>query len=137
MAAFELGKTLTENGTVARGVCEIENGYLKKVTETLEIDKNSGIPLDAPVSMNMWGLGTDIFDILRTDFVEFLKTNDNPLKGEFYIPKVMDQLIREKGVKVKAYTTDDRWYGVTYKADSEGVRAAIADMTSRGMYNGI
>ena len=137
MTAFMLKNTLTENGTVARGVCEIEDGYLKSVTEYTELDKNSGIPLDSPVSMNMWGLTPDIFGELETRFADFLGKLENPVKDEFYIPKVIDALIKEGKKKVRVYTTNDKWYGVTYKADSESVKAAVRGMTESGLYNGI
>lgn len=137
MTAFMLKNTLTENGTVARGVCEIEDGYLKSVTEYTELDKNSGIPLDSPVSMNMWGLTPDIFGELETRFADFLGKLENPVKDEFYIPKVIDALIKEGKKKVRVYTTNDKWYGVTYKADSESVKAAVRGMTESGLYDGI
>lgn len=137
MVGFKLGNTLSDNGTVSRGICEAEDGYLKTVVEHTALDKNSGLPEDTIVSMNMWGFGTDIFDILRTDFEEFLKTNDNPLKGEFFLPFVVDRQIRENGKRVKLLTTDEKWYGVTYKEDAATVRTAVREMIDGGLYNGI
>ena len=101
MAGYLLGNTISDNGTVARGICEMENGYLKKIVETTDIDKNSGFPMDTLVSMNMWGLQPDFFEKLEAGFIDFLKTNDNPLKGEYFIPKFIDRLIQEEGAKVK------------------------------------
>ena len=80
MVGYKLGNTLTENGTVARGVCEVENGLLKSVVEHTAIDKNSGVPLDATVSMNMWGFRPSIFSHIEKYFVDFLKGMNNPLK---------------------------------------------------------
>ena len=133
MVGFRLGNTLSENGTVSRGVCDIdaETGLLKSFTEMTSLDKNSGIPLDTTVSMNMWGFGTDFFDVLEEKFVKFLETNDNPLKGEFYLPFSVDELIREKGQPVKVFTTEEKWYGVTYKEDKEGMLAAVKKMSGR------
>ncbi len=137
MAGFSLGNTLTENGTVSRGICEVEDGYLKGVNECAAIDKNSGIPLDKTVSMNMWGLRSDIFDTLEKYFVDFLAQLDNPLKSEYYIPLVIDRMIREQNTRVKVLPTEDRWYGVTYKEDADAVKAAIAALTNKGLYEGL
>lgn len=127
MVGFKLGNTLSENGTVSRGVCEVEDGYLSKVTEHTALDKNSGIPLDTLVSMNMWGLQPDIFSELEKGFVDFLKNNDNPLKGEYFLPGLVDSLISRGMMKVKMLTTDEKWYGMTYKEELEIVRKALAN----------
>ncbi len=137
MVGFSLGNTITENGTVARGICDVENGFLKSVVEHTDIDKNSGIPLDKIVSMNMWGLLPNIFDDLRRDFEAFLKNLKNPLKDEFYIPFVVDNMIRTKGEKVRVLETDEKWYGVTYKEDKETVVEAMRKFVSEGFYDGI
>lgn len=134
MVGFELGKTLTENGTVSRGVCQVENGYLKKVTEHTAIDRNSGLPLDATVSMNMWGLFPDIFGQIERDLTHFLTHLSNPLKDEFYIPFVIDSMIQTQGAKVKVLNTDDQWYGVTYKEDKATVVSAIKKLIDAGCY---
>lgn len=137
MAGYELGKTLSDSGTVSRGICEIENGYLKSVTEHTALDRNCGFPMDTVVSMNFWGFDTDFLDVLEPGFVKFLKNNENPLKGEYFLPFVVDDMIKNKGAKVRALKTTEKWYGVTYKEDAQSVKDAILDMTKRGIYDGI
>ena len=137
MVGYKLANTLTENGTVSRGVCDMEDGYLKSVTEHTALDKNSGFPDDTIVSMNMWGFGPEIFETLQKDFSEFLKNLTNPAKEEFYLPGVVDKLIKEKNEKVKVIPTSEKWYGVTYKEDAEPVSAALKNMIDKGLYNGI
>ncbi|KEZ85669.1 nucleotidyltransferase [Clostridium sulfidigenes] len=137
MAGFRLKNTLTENGTVSRGLCEIEKGYLKSVVEHTSIDKNSGIPLDSMVSMNMWGFDIDIFNVLEQEFTVFLKNLKNPLKDEFYLPSVVDNMIKTQSAKVKVLETLDKWYGVTYKEDLPTVKNAINQMIREGLYHGI
>ena len=126
MVGFKLGNTLSENGTVSRGVCEVKDGYLAKVTEHTALDKNSGIPLDTLVSMNMWGLKPSIFEELEKGFVEFLENNDNPLKGEYFLPGLVDSMISRDMLEVKMLTTDDKWYGMTYKEELEMVKQALS-----------
>ncbi len=137
MAGFRLKNTLTENGMVSRGLCEIEKGYLKSVVEHTSIHKNSGIPLDSMVSMNMWGVDIDIFHVLEQDFTVFLNDLKNPLKDEFYLPSVVDNMIRTQSAKVKVLETLDKWYGVTYKEDLPTVKNAINQMIREGLYHGI
>jgi dTDP-glucose pyrophosphorylase len=137
MAGFRLKNTLTENGTVSRGLCEIEKGYLKSVVEHTSIDINSGIPLDSTVSMNMWGFDIDIFDVLEGDFATFLKNLKDPLKDEFFLPSVIDNMIKTQSAKVKVLDTTDKWYGVTYKEDLPTVKNAINEMIREGLYHGI
>ena len=141
MTGFKLGNTLTENGTVSRGICEVSaDDYLQSVTEHTALDKNSGIPLDTIVSMNMWGLGTDIFDALGEGFVKFfenLKNVENPLKAEFFLPAIIDQKIKKGEADVKVLYTKDRWYGVTYREDLGSVQDAVKKMMAEGIYNGI
>ncbi len=137
MVGYKLGNTLTENGTVARGVCDVENGILKSITEHTALDKNSGIPLDTIVSMNMWGLRPEIFNRVEAGFVKFLKNLQDPLKNEYYIPFVIDGAIKEDGEKVKVLETDEKWYGVTYREDKESVVSAIKKLFEEGIYDGI
>lgn len=137
MVGYKLGNTLTENGTVSRGVCEVLNGKLQSVTEYTALDKNSGIPLDTTVSMNMWGLKKDIFEELETGFIDFLRKNDNPLKGEYFLPFVIDDMIKAGKTDVAVLNTDERWYGVTYKEDSDSVKAAVLKKIESGIYNGL
>lgn len=131
MVGFKLGNTLSENGTVSRGVCDEKDGYLTKVTEYTALDKNSGIPLDTLVSMNMWGLQPDIFGELENGFVDFLKNLDNPLKGEYFLPGLIDSMISRGMMEVKMLTTDEKWYGMTYKEELELVKQAL---TNRKIY---
>ncbi len=135
MVGFQLGNTLTENGTVARGVCQVENGLLKSIVEHTSIDKNSGIPLDTVVSMNMWGLRPDMFDYLEKDFESFLNNMQNPLKDEFFIPFVVDNMIQKDGAQVKVLETDEKWYGVTYKEDKKLVVSAMKNLIAGGCYD--
>lgn len=137
MAGYRLGNTLSDNGTVTRGVCESENGFLKKVVETKDIAKDTSIPLDSVVSMNMWGLREDIFDVLEAGFEEFLRNEGKELKSEYLIPEVIDNLIREKGKTVKIVPTDEVWYGVTYKEDAPVVKEAIRSLVDLGKYKGL
>ena len=137
MVGFLLGNTITENGTVARGICDVKDGILKGVVEHTDLDKNSGIPLDTIVSMNMWGLHPSVFQDVEADFLKFLKNLKNPLKDEFYIPFVVDNMIRTKGDIVRVLETDEKWYGVTYKEDKENVVEAMQKFVKEGYYDGI
>ena len=145
MVGFHLSNTLTENGTVSRGICEQEDGCLTGVTEATKIkdcknydDDGKVIAEYAPdtlVSMNMWGLTPDIFGYLEEDFKKFLDENINEPKKEFYIPLEIDSLIKRGEKKVRVLSSPDRWYGVTYREDKQGVVDAIAEMTAKGMYD--
>jgi len=135
IAGYRLGNTLTENGTVNRGVCTVENGYLTSIVETLGIDRNSGIPLDTLVSMNMWGITPDIFPHLEEGMVRYLDTMQNPQKDEFYLPIFIDEMIHAGKVKCRMLETDAKWFGVTYKEDTPALEAAIRHMTAEGKYH--
>jgi len=137
MAGFRLGNTLTENGTVSRGVCEIEDGLLKSVTEHTALDKNCSFPMDTVVSMNMWGFDTKIFDELEVRFLSFLNNLSNPLKEEFFLPFVVDDLIKKQNKRVSALISDEKWYGVTYKEDTPNVKKALSKLMEEGYYDGI
>lgn len=146
MVAFDLKNTLTENGTVARGVCEIENGYLKTITERTKIkdfkyteDEETWIslPEDTVVSMNLWGFTTDIFNVLEEKFEKFKKNLSNPLKDEFFIPFVVDECIKTNEATVKVFNCRDKWYGMTYKEDIVAVKEAMKKMISEGHYAGL
>ena len=135
MVGFKLSNTLSENGTVSRGVCTVdENGYLKSIDEKTKIrdcmytdDEQTWIPLaeDTIVSMNMWGFNRSIFYYLKNDFEEFLNENINIPKKEFYLPSVVDKLIKTHHEKVPVLTTDEKWYGITYKEDLELIQKAL------------
>lgn len=144
MTGFRLVNTLTENGYVSRGVCEIENGELKSVTERTKIidckytedDGKSwtALPPDTVVSMNLWGFMPDLFDYTEKGFTEFLKDNINTPKSEYYLPSVVSGLIATGEKKVKVLIAEDKWYGVTYKEDKQMVCDAINKMTEDGLY---
>ena len=134
MAGYKLGNTLSENGTVSRGICEIEDGYLKKVTEMTDIPFDTNIPKDTIVSMNLWGFKADIMNIFQEEFEKFLSSDDPSLKREFFIPLVVDNLINERGYKVKALETNEKWYGITYKEDLPLIKEAIKKYTDAGLY---
>jgi hypothetical protein len=149
MAAFTLRNTLSENGTVARGVCRTdEHGFLAGVTERTKIERDGaggarmamedGSVLaftgDEPVSMNIWGFTPTLFPFLDEQFRDFLdRSADNP-KAEFYIPFVVDALIREGRATARVLQTPDTWFGVTYPADKPVVVAAIRDLIAKGTY---
>lgn len=145
MVGFRLKNTLTENGTVARGVCEVDNGYLSSVTERTKImdckytedDGKTWTALDPDtlVSMNLWGFKTDIFDYLEAGFVRFLKENINASKSEYYLPQTVGELIADGTKAVKVLSAEDKWYGVTYKEDKENVSNAIGEMIAKGWYD--
>ena len=147
MVGFELKNTLTDNGTVARGVCEIEDGYLKTITERTKIKdmkftEDDGetwteLPEDTKVSMNLFGFTPDMFDVCERMFKEFVETTPNVLKDEFFIPLVIDRLIKEEGLKLKCYSCPDKWYGMTYREDLPSVKEALSSMIEKGYYNGL
>lgn len=134
MAGFKLGNTITENGTVSRGVCEVENGYLKGIKEYKELDKNSGIPLETIVSMNVWGFKQSVFEKMEETFEAFLRNIQNPLKDEYILTDIIAKMIKEDNEKIKVLDTPDKWYGVTYKEDTPSVRAALTGLVEEGLY---
>ena len=150
MVGYELCKTVTENGSVARGICVTdENGYLTEVTERTRIEQYEGgihftedgenwvdVASDTIVSMNMWGFMPGFLEEVKARFVTFLETTlpANPLKGEYFLPLPVSQLIEEKKATVKVLTSRDKWYGVTYAADKPVVVAALKNMTAEGKY---
>jgi len=148
MVGYQVCNTLTENGSVKRGVCEQENGYLTKIVESNVEKKNDIIiaqPLDgskefvvnenALVSMNLLGFTPKIFDILESKFSKFLEKNqDNYQTCEFLIPDVIFAAIEENIAEVRILPTNAKWYGVTYKEDKESVVKAIEKMIDKGEY---
>ncbi len=135
MAGYLLGNTLTETGGVNRGVCEVDgDGYLTRIVETMGITRESGIPLDTIVSMNMWGLTTDLLPLLEEDFLDFTRTLGDPLKDEHYLPVFIDKMIHAGKARVKVLRSEAKWHGVTYREDTEALRAAIAELYRRGVY---
>lgn len=148
MIGYVLRNTLSEYGTVARGVCECDdNMFLKKVTERVKIEKlgrgaryydTDGNSFDLSgnevVSMNLWGFGVSIFDHLERDFKIFLKEQSNNLKAELFIPSVVDELVNSGQVRVKVLPTHDSWFGVTYRRDKEIAEASIRKLIDKGVY---
>lgn len=147
MVGFRLANTLTENGTVSRGVCTIEDGFLKNIVERTKIaacryTEDDGatwtpLPADTVVSMNMWGFQPDIFEYIEDDLVAFLNEKIEAPKAEFYLPSVVSRLISSGEKTVRVLVAEDKWYGVTYREDKQGVVDAIAAKISAGEYNGL
>lgn len=147
MVGYLLENTTTENGTVARGVCVTKDGYLEEITErtkinsSLEYTEDGGetwtkLPEGTIVSMNLWGFTPAVFAEIERDFNDFL-ANANLAKDEFYIPTVVDNLIKRGKTKVRVLKNTDKWYGMTYKEDKKDVTEAISKLISEGAYNGI
>lgn len=150
MVGYELGKTVTDNGSVARGVCETDGeGFLAGITERTRIEKYSGgihftedgenwvdVPANTTVSMNMWGFMPSFLEEINARFSAFLDKAlpENPLKCEYFLPIPIAQLIQEKKASVKVLTSPDRWFGVTYAADKPVVVAELKKMTDEGKY---
>lgn len=152
MAGFRLGNTLSDNGSVTRGICHIENGQLTGVTETHNIfktetgaeerkDDGVSVPLDVKclVSMNMWGLTPAFLETLEKGFTEFLSgLTPEDIKKEYLLPELIDRLIQSKEAQVEVLETKDEWFGVTYQEDKESVMAAFRALTEAGVYpNGL
>ncbi|MBO4897910.1 MAG: NTP transferase domain-containing protein [Clostridia bacterium] len=133
MVSYELSKTVSENGTVSRGVCKIKDGFLESVTEFKNIAKDNDFPKGTIVSMNFWGLNPSIFDELSKRLEVFKKTADLE-NDEFYIQAVISDMIKEGCARVRVLKTRDRWYGVTYKEDKAEVVRAIRKFTAEGKY---
>ncbi len=145
MAGFILKNTLSDHGTVTRGICEVdERGRLLNVVETKEIRKTangaaSGEQVLDPngyVSMNMWGLKEGFLDILTERFAEFFKKDvpEDPLKAEYLLPILIGKLLKMKRVSVDVLETSDEWFGVTYKEDKEKVVEAFRKLIADGVY---
>ena len=148
MVGFRVGNTMTENGSVARGVCSTKDGNLESVVERTAIsyDKEGRIvftdengteqTLDpaTPVSMNLWGFTPDYFDYNEREFRRFLDRDINTPKSEFFIPLAIDTLIKSGEASVKVLDTDSKWFGVTYAADRPGVVEKFAQLHADGTY---
>jgi len=150
MVGFALGNTLTENGTVSRGECDVTaDGMLKSVTERTKIMKKdtcaaylnddgetwTDLPFDTIVSMNCWGFTSDLFSHLEEELVTFLSNlGSNPLKAEFYLPAAVDTQQKAGLCDVKVYPTTSLWQGVTYAEDKARVKAAIKALIDSGEY---
>ena len=148
MVGFRLKNTLTENGTVSRGVCVTDNNALESVTEYTKIRSDcsfteddgktwNALSPDTVVSMNLWGFRPDVFKYLEDGFVSFLKEKLNVPKSEYYLPSVVSSLIESGTKKVNVLVAEDKWYGVTYKEDKPAVVASIGELIDKGYYDGI
>ena len=148
MVGFRVGNTMSESGSVARGVCQTTDGYLTTVVERTAIEYNdkheitfvdeNGVTQtlepNTPVSMNLWGFTPDYFKFSEGYFVDFLKENIDKPKAEFFIPLVVNELITKDIAKVKVLDTESKWFGVTYAADRQGVVDKLADLHAKGEY---
>lgn len=150
LVGYRLANTLTDKGSVARGVCAVENGKLKKIDERTKIFKDGEngkyteddgatfTPLsgDTVVSMNMWGMRAPFIDQLEARFPAFLDKTlaSDPLKGEFFLPVTVDDMLRDGIASVDVLTTPDKWYGVTYHEDKPAVMAGIQALKDAGVY---
>lgn len=157
MVGYLIENTLTENGTVARGVCEVENGKLVKISERLKIgyfedkimDDNTKEVYEKglPVSLNFWGFDKSFMDETFKRLPCFMEeamnsvedrkyaiADNTPLKAEFALPNAVFQIMKETGKEVEVLTTPDKWYGVTYREDLESIQSAIEKMKDEGLY---
>lgn len=148
LVGYPLGGTMSEHGTVARGICAYnEQHQLLKVTERTSIryekgrivftdENNAVVPLSesTPVSMNFWGFGTDWFEKAEQQFIHFLQNNGNDSKSEFYIPSVVDQLLQKEAATAAVLQTNARWFGVTYKEDKPKVQLQLQQLIEAGQY---
>ena len=150
MVGYRLDKTVTDNGSVARGICATDDqGYLTGITEQTRIEKYDGgihytedgetwvdLAPDTIVSMNLMGFQPSFLQEAKDRFPAFLDKAlaENPMKGEYFLPSIVQQLLTEGKATMKMLTSPDQWYGVTYAADKPVVVAALADMTRQGLY---
>ena len=149
MGGFVLSNTLSDNGTVTRGVCQVDgDGFLTNVTETYNIQmkedglhatNESGAPVtispSQPVSMNMWGLPASFIQELEKGFPVFLDNlKEGDIKSEYLLPKIIDNLVQNKKARVTVLDTPDKWFGVTYREDKQAVTDAIRGLIESGVY---
>ena len=149
MGGFVLSNTLSDNGTVTRGVCQVDgDGFLTNVTETYNIQmkedglhatNESGAPVtispSQPVSMNMWGLPASFVQELEKGFPVFLDNlKEGDIKSEYLLPKIIDNLVQNKKARVTVLDTPDKWFGVTYREDKQAVTDAIRGLIESGVY---
>ena len=148
MVGFRVGNTMTDNGSVSRGVCENTEGMLTSIVERKSIAYNNDHDIvftdekgeeqklspDTPVSMNMWGFTPDYFDLAEREFIKFLERDLNTPKAEQVIPDVADALIKSGEASVRVLDTDSKWFGVTYADDRAGVMEKFAELHHSGEY---
>ena len=147
MVGFNIENTLSENGGVSRGLCSVDSeGYLTDVVECHGIERKDGklihlvdgiaesFPENANVSMNLWGFTPDYFDYSEKAIIEFLSKHSNELKSEFYIPTVVNDLIKAGTIRLKVLETPSKWFGVTYAADRQATVDMFRKLTEEGVY---
>lgn len=151
MVGYQLENTVTENGTVSRGICSMdEEGFLTDVTERTKImgrgedicyteddgESWTALPKGTLVSMNFWGFTSSMMSELEAGLVDFfdIKVAADPVKAEYYLPMAADRLVKEGKAKVKVLKTPDKWYGITYPEDKEDVKNALESMKDKGFY---
>ncbi len=148
MVGFNVGNTMSESGTVSRGVCETADGILTSVVERTKIGYNDAheiffldennkeqiLASDTPVSMNFWGFTPDYFKHSEDFFVRFLKENINQPKAEFFIPSLVNELVENKTAQVRVLKTSSKWFGVTYAEDRPAVVEKFAQLHRDGIY---
>ena len=145
---YQVDKTLSDYGTVSRGVCEVdENGDMVAINERLKVyfakdgsvvyeEDGKEVPLasDTPVSMNFWGFTPAVFKLTEPLFKSFVEANETNPKAEFFIPLIGDELIKSGEASFKVIPTDEKWFGVTYKEDKPIVQKCISDLVAKGVY---
>ncbi|MDR2619384.1 MAG: hypothetical protein LBC62_10990 [Treponema sp.] len=144
---YRLEPTLSPQGTVARGVCEIKDDYLVSVEELLAIEKKNGeifntasdgtrqiLPADSWVSMNFWGFPVSVIPHFRKYFEDFIALSARELKSECYLPKAADWLIKKGFTRIRALKTASEWFGVTYKEDRDAAVKRLNELTAQGVY---
>ncbi len=143
---YELAKTLSENGTVSRGVCEEKNGYLVSIAERTKIYREGNrivyeengqkleVPYNSKVSMNFWCFHHSVFNLIEKWFHEFLDRSMTDPKAEFFIPIIGDLFVKSRNGKIRIIPTDAQWFGVTYKEDAPIVKENLNDLVRGGEY---
>jgi choline kinase len=144
---YELSKTISENGTVSRGVCEVDvDGNLSHINERTKIFPENGkicytenglnvpLPADTVVSMNFWGFDPNVFEYIQKLFIKFLQENGTNPKAEFFIPIIGDAFIADGKGEIKVIPTSAQWFGVTYKEDAPDVKKEINNLIEQGVY---
>lgn len=147
IVGYKIGNTLSENGSVSRGVCQTDaDGNMSEINERTKVYPKDGAivyeengkeyPLDAstPVSMNFWGFTPDVFEVVQKLFVDFVHKNEDNPKAEFFIPLIADYLIKNHIAIFKVIPTDAKWFGVTYKEDKDIVKENISKLVAEGVY---
>lgn len=151
MVGYQLGNTVTDNGHVARGICDMDaEGELIAIHERTRIEKRDGgiafteddgetwtkVPADTTVSMNMWGFTYSILKEIKAGFPDFLEEGlkSNPMKCEYFLPSVVSRLVEDGQAAVAVLKSADKWYGVTYKEDKPVVEKAVQTMKEKGIY---